>query len=155
MPLDDGRTRSVGAVEYGEKEQKKKADSKRDKNKAPEGSKTDQAGKEGTQADPKEKTQTITNIINNNNINNFIINDPSAVADLMQTAAGDSHFHSKNEGNKQPTTQGERQAKKKPEGEYIQTEDKQREHIEQIQNHQRHSGPRRLNSNVRGVRGAQ
>lgn len=25
-PLDDGRTRSVGAVEYGEKEQKKKAE---------------------------------------------------------------------------------------------------------------------------------
>lgn len=30
--------------------------------------------------------QQITNIINNNNINNFIINDPKAVAGLMQNA---------------------------------------------------------------------
>lgn len=30
--------------------------------------------------------QIITNIINNNNINNFIINDPEAVASLIQNA---------------------------------------------------------------------
>ena len=53
----------------------------------------------------------------------------------MQTATGD--FHQKKEGNKQPISnmQGERQSKKKAEGDFIPSEDKQREHIEQIQNH--------------------
>ena len=32
---------------------------------------------------PTKKEQQITNIINNNNINNYIINDPKAVAVLM------------------------------------------------------------------------
>lgn len=63
-----------------------------------------QGSKEAVQPEAKEKAQTITNIINNNNINNFIINDPSAVADLMQTAAGDSHFHAKKEGAQQPVS---------------------------------------------------
>ena len=33
----------------------------------------------------------ITNIINNNNINNFIINDPKAVEGIMKTAAGQNN----------------------------------------------------------------
>jgi len=36
------------------------------------------------QMQTEQKGQQITNIINNNNINNFIINDPKAVAGLIQ-----------------------------------------------------------------------
>lgn len=53
-------------------------------NKAPNSKKEE---KSGSTQNLNQKGHTITNIINNNNINNFIINDPKAAATLIQGAA--------------------------------------------------------------------